>query len=664
MAHRFTLALATAVASLGFAAPAMANPFWAAPSAVALGNCSDAANACDLPTAVGDATTNGDEIILTPGTYTVGTLLNNTHQISIHGEDGEARPVVDGTMSIGSLFSLTGGATLRDLEIDLTGTANGAAIELAGTGSLQDVIVNATGPNSLAGIFVDQASSYTMRDTVVLTSSSGEPTSAIWTDSPLTLRSVTAIGTTTFSRGLSMSNIDDTTAVTVDAKNVILRGAQFDVIQFASTHTAPGNTLNIDYSNYRPDKLFSDNDGNVFNAGAHNQTTVDPVFEADGYHEAAGSPTIGAGFSDAAAPPFDLDGDLRYVGAMDIGADQFPLAASAQAIGQTGAGSDACTPPGNGYALTQSFIQGLPSYTAQADGVITSWSTWVGAVDMNTVAELKVWDPATHTVRVQSPIETGLTPNSENTFTASPGITIHAGDTVAVGVPTGKTVYCQFTTALGNDDIEARTGATGDPQPGESTNTGGGGGNLRVNLQAYVEPDADHDGYGDLTQDGCPTDASTHGPCPVPTGPGGGGGGGGGGGSGTQPNGTGQTVGGGTTHFKGARLASRRLRVVGRFALVNERCDRACTGTATLTAVLTSSNKHRAVVLGRARFRTHGSGTAQMKIKLSKRALAALRKHGHLTATLKTGSRDQTGDRASSAARVTLKLVRSRRRGH
>jgi hypothetical protein len=35
-------------------------------------------------------------------------------------------------------------------------------------------------------------------------------------------------------------------------------------------------------------------------------------------------------------------------------------------------------------------------------------------------------------------------------------------------------------------------------------------------VQATVEPDADHDGFGDETQDQCPTNASTHGACPVP----------------------------------------------------------------------------------------------------------------------------------------------------
>src|SRR5262249_38293584 len=32
-------------------------------------------------------------------------------------------------------------------------------------------------------------------------------------------------------------------------------------------------------------------------------------------------------------------------------------------------------------------------------------------------------------------------------------------------------------------------------------------------VQADIEPDADHDGFGDETQDQCPTQASTQGPC-------------------------------------------------------------------------------------------------------------------------------------------------------
>lgn len=42
---------------------------------------------------------------------------------------------------------------------------------------------------------------------------------------------------------------------------------------------------------------------------------------------------------------------------------------------------------------------------------------------------------------------------------------------------------------------------------------------VEIAYNADVEPDADGDGYGDETQDGCPTSAATQGPCPAPTSP-------------------------------------------------------------------------------------------------------------------------------------------------
>jgi RTX calcium-binding nonapeptide repeat (4 copies) len=39
---------------------------------------------------------------------------------------------------------------------------------------------------------------------------------------------------------------------------------------------------------------------------------------------------------------------------------------------------------------------------------------------------------------------------------------------------------------------------------------------FRILIAANVEPDSDHDGFGDETQDQCPTNATTQGPCPAP----------------------------------------------------------------------------------------------------------------------------------------------------
>jgi hypothetical protein len=38
----------------------------------------------------------------------------------------------------------------------------------------------------------------------------------------------------------------------------------------------------------------------------------------------------------------------------------------------------------------------------------------------------------------------------------------------------------------------------------------------RLNLSAVVEPDADHDGFGDVSQDACPQSAATQTACPAP----------------------------------------------------------------------------------------------------------------------------------------------------
>lgn len=41
----------------------------------------------------------------------------------------------------------------------------------------------------------------------------------------------------------------------------------------------------------------------------------------------------------------------------------------------------------------------------------------------------------------------------------------------------------------------------------------------RIPMEAKLEPDQDRDGFGDETQDLCPTNAATQGPCPVPPSP-------------------------------------------------------------------------------------------------------------------------------------------------
>ena len=50
---------------------------------------------------------------------------------------------------------------------------------------------------------------------------------------------------------------------------------------------------------------------------------------------------------------------------------------------------------------------------------------------------------------------------------------------------------------------------------GEPARSATGQISLELLVNADVEPDADHDGYGDETQDQCPTNAAAQGPCPA-----------------------------------------------------------------------------------------------------------------------------------------------------
>lgn len=87
-------------------------------------------------------------------------------------------------------------------------------------------------------------------------------------------------------------------------------------------------------------------------------------------------------------------------------------------------------------------------------------------------------------------------------------IPVQAGDRFGLNSPNGGAVTCE----TGNpSDVLGTT--LSDVQPGQSGDffpvTGS-----QLALSVTVEPDLDHDGYGDETQDGCPAVATVQSPCP------------------------------------------------------------------------------------------------------------------------------------------------------
>jgi len=91
---------------------------------------------------------------------------------------------------------------------------------------------------------------------------------------------------------------------------------------------------------------------------------------------------------------------------------------------------------------------------------------------------------------------------------------IPAGAYVGLTVPGGTVPG--FQSSAGGQAKYSRTVA---PFPGIS-GVAGESSNGAILYDADIEPDVDGDGYGDVTQDSCPTSASVHeGPCPVTTDP-------------------------------------------------------------------------------------------------------------------------------------------------
>ena len=156
-----------------------------------------------------------------------------------------------------------------------------------------------------------------------------------------------------------------------------------------------------------------------------------------------------------------------------------------------------------------------PSLAAPSAGVITSWKVNVGIpLEGKTYpSKLDVFRSAGGAnsftlVGQSSQAHIGQTGNSFATR-----IPVQAGD--RLGFAGGENVqwYCETGNPLDvlgylkNGDVPLG-GTQTFPEEAEG---------IQEAVAAVIEPDADGDGYGDETQDGCPQSATTQAPCPVVT---------------------------------------------------------------------------------------------------------------------------------------------------
>ncbi len=189
-----------------------------------------------------------------------------------------------------------------------------------------------------------------------------------------------------------------------------------------------------------------------------------------------------------------------------------PASASASTqLGRTVDDAGPCNPstPARVRWQNTATSASAPSYAVPAGGgVITSWSTNPGANSGTSTRLEVVRGGSPPKVVGESSLQTNIPQHNSIAFPTQ--IAVQAGDLIGLEKST-TTIYCVTNTAGGDG-----TNEVDDPGPGNAfTDPPLHTESFLLNVSAKVEPDTDHDGFGDETQDQCPTSPITHGACPT-----------------------------------------------------------------------------------------------------------------------------------------------------
>ncbi len=197
---------------------------------------------------------------------------------------------------------------------------------------------------------------------------------------------------------------------------------------------------------------------------------------------------------------------LEALAAIAFGLIAAPAAAETLGVAPSGGSG------GEGCAANETYVQtsaASTNYAAPFDGIVTAWRM---NGDWGSAAALKIVRPGgsgTYTIAASDGPRTlaaGL-----NTFSVR--IPMRQGDTLGVYIASSHNCF----NGVGDvgDTYKSLSGnpATGDTIGAFSSTYA----SSRIAVSAQLERDADADGYGDETQDQCPTDGTTHDACPLPT---------------------------------------------------------------------------------------------------------------------------------------------------
>lgn len=170
-----------------------------------------------------------------------------------------------------------------------------------------------------------------------------------------------------------------------------------------------------------------------------------------------------------------------------------------------------------GTTFFQDAVAGPPGYAATSSGVVTSFSMLAPAFNPGSVDLRIAHEGPDNTYTITGASEAhALAAARLNSFLTR--IPIKTGDVLAIHVPkeNASSVGCDFDSGNVGDVVRWRTGNAFDDPVGTTIATDTTGPWFRLNVSARVEPDADGDGYGDLTQDACPTLKNSHDDCVPP----------------------------------------------------------------------------------------------------------------------------------------------------
>ena len=173
-------------------------------------------------------------------------------------------------------------------------------------------------------------------------------------------------------------------------------------------------------------------------------------------------------------------------------------------------GSDALTPTGScaaAFTSLQAFSPPGTSYAAPAGGVITQWRLRTGANAFQVkLKTFRLVSGSTYSV-VGSTEVLAASAGTLNLFPSR--IAVQPGDLLGLTmVTTGDcaTAVPGATARFVAGDVPVGGAATFNDAPG-----------VGIPVAARIEPDADGDGYGDESQDACPSQPTTQGQCVPPS---------------------------------------------------------------------------------------------------------------------------------------------------